>query len=61
MINNLKVGDKFYHNGKQVTIIEILKNGIVKVLGYENGKPHNYEVPILDLKNELEKVEVFFF
>lgn len=61
MINNLKVGDKFYHNGKQVTIIEILKNGIVKVLGYENGKPQNYEVPILDLKNELAKVEVFFF
>lgn len=60
-MKNLKVGGKFYHNKKQVTIIEILENGIVKVLGNENGIPHNYEVPISDLKSELEKVEYFFF
>lgn len=60
-MQNLKVGDKFYHNKKQVAIIAILENGIVEVLQNENGKPRNYKVPISDLKTELEKAEVFFF
>ena len=60
-MQNLKVGDKFYHNKKQVTIIAMLENGIVEVLENENGKPRNYKVPISDLKTELEKAEVFFF
>lgn len=49
-MQNLKVGDKFYHNKKQVTIIAILENGIEEVLENENGKPRNYKVPISDLK-----------
>lgn len=60
-MQNLKVGDKFYHHKNEVTIIAILENGIVEVLENENGKPRNYKVPISDLQTELEKVDIFFF
>lgn len=61
MTKVIKIGDKYYHNKKQVNIIAILENGIVEVLENENGKPRNYKVPISDLKTELEKVDVFSF
>jgi len=61
MANVFKIGDTYYYQNSPVKIISIISIEIVEILGEKNGIPYNVKVPILDLKNELDKKEHFFF
>ncbi|AZI68133.1 hypothetical protein EIB71_10840 [Kaistella daneshvariae] len=61
MANVFKIGDTYYYQNSPVKIISIISIEIVEILGEKNGIPYNVKVPTLDLKNELDKKEHFFF